>query len=510
MLKKVQFKCKHGHTWETEFRERIRHKSGCPYCSGRYAIPGETDLYTWCKNNGDIGNKILRDWTGLNIKTNEIEDIHNVSRASRKELKWKCCICGNKWNSEVVTRTGMKTYCPYCNNHKVVEGFNDLYTWASKDGNDIGNELLKQWDYSRNEVEGIDIHKITKGSNLKIWLKCSKCGGIRQQRLTDFLRGAGCHLCNKKSTSYPEQFIYYAFKSIFKGTQNRPKLFKNMYDNKNGYEYDVYIPEINTCIEYSPTFWHSNKNEYDTFKKRICIENDVRFISIIEDSYNEMEHIISDDYICFKMIEHKKDEILQNLIIDIFKMLIIDYTKLNFRYIRYKALKNCSENVENDDNSIIKRYPQLENMYSIDNRIEIKNLTYGSKRKVTWVCKNFGSDFTCSPNQLTSQNKCCPTCGYSLIDGKIHPEAVKKAIEGKTDIKTMYPEIAKELIDDRYNACELLPGSNKKVMWKCSQCGHEWMTQVIHRIMHKSGCPNCKYNPLKANSSIKSYKKLFF
>ena len=44
--RKFWWKCKHGHYWFISCGARINKHSGCPYCSGREAIPGENDLYT--------------------------------------------------------------------------------------------------------------------------------------------------------------------------------------------------------------------------------------------------------------------------------------------------------------------------------------------------------------------------------------------------------------------------------------------------------------------------------
>ena len=43
--KKVWWKCKRGHEWQAKIQNRYR-GSGCPYCSGRCAVQGETDLQT--------------------------------------------------------------------------------------------------------------------------------------------------------------------------------------------------------------------------------------------------------------------------------------------------------------------------------------------------------------------------------------------------------------------------------------------------------------------------------
>ena len=42
---RVWWKCKKGHSWRTEIRERVK-GSSCPYCSGKKVLPGFNDLKT--------------------------------------------------------------------------------------------------------------------------------------------------------------------------------------------------------------------------------------------------------------------------------------------------------------------------------------------------------------------------------------------------------------------------------------------------------------------------------
>ena len=44
--KKVWWRCSKGHEWQAKVSNRVYRNDGCPFCSGRYAIKGETDLQT--------------------------------------------------------------------------------------------------------------------------------------------------------------------------------------------------------------------------------------------------------------------------------------------------------------------------------------------------------------------------------------------------------------------------------------------------------------------------------
>ena len=59
---------------------------------------------------------------------------------------------------------------------------------------------------------------------------------------------------------------------------------------------------------------------------------------------------------------------------------------------------------------------------------------------------------------------------------------------GFNDLKTKFPDLAKDA--DGWDASTFLPGSNKKMPWKCDK-GHTWKAQILARTHAKTGCPEC-------------------
>lgn len=72
--KKVKWKCNHGHEWCVAINNRTASKTGCPYCSGNLVSP-ENSLKTWCLNNGAWGQRLLREWTGLDENNQPLQDL---------------------------------------------------------------------------------------------------------------------------------------------------------------------------------------------------------------------------------------------------------------------------------------------------------------------------------------------------------------------------------------------------------------------------------------------------
>ena len=107
-----------------------------------------------------------------------------------------------------------------------------------------------------------------------------------------------------------------------------------------------------------------------------------------------------------------------------------------------------------------------------------KILTVGSEKKVWWKCGKGHEWQAMISNKYKGHG--CPYC------------AGKKVLKGYNDLQTVNPTLAKEWNYEKNNGltpADVMPNSNKKVWWKCSQ-GHEWQAMVINRNKGR-GCPEC-------------------
>lgn len=99
--KKVWWRCKYGHSWQTEIQYR-RAGTGCPYCSGNLAIRGENDLMT-------LRPDLAEQWDSTrngNLTPNDI------SIGSNRHIWWQCPH-GHHWKTIVYDRVN-GSGCPYC------------------------------------------------------------------------------------------------------------------------------------------------------------------------------------------------------------------------------------------------------------------------------------------------------------------------------------------------------------------------------------------------------------
>ena len=111
-------------------------------------------------------------------------------------------------------------------------------------------------------------------------------------------------------------------KQVYKDTISRGKF--------QGYEFDISIPELKTCIEYGSTYYHDERQERDEEKKKLCEKYNVNFIQIIEDSNRELDEIWSSNLIITR-IEFNKIKSIEKIIKHLCKTLKISYNDINFK-----------------------------------------------------------------------------------------------------------------------------------------------------------------------------------
>lgn len=104
--KYVWWQCEKGHAFQSWVYNRSK-GIGCPYCSGRKPIPGETDLAT--KNP-----KLATEWHPT--RNGNLKPV-DVTSSSGKKVWWLCSKCGHEWEAPIYSRSaGSK--CPKCAKNK--------------------------------------------------------------------------------------------------------------------------------------------------------------------------------------------------------------------------------------------------------------------------------------------------------------------------------------------------------------------------------------------------------
>lgn len=525
--KNTYWKCSScGETWSAVLYSRTKHKGiyGCKKCATAQAQKREARNKAV---NGlsllDLYPQIAKEW---DYSKNQNTPAEVLSGSNQKV--WWICSKGHSYQSTINRRTGQNSGCPFCSNNSVLKGYNDLLT--------INPELSSEWDYSKNDITPSDVLPM---SHLKVWWKCKECGNEWKAVISSRSNGNGCPRCAKElQTSFPEQALFYYLRQIYPDAING--------DRHLGKELDIYVPSQMLAFEYDGGRWHQDI-EKDTNKNILCNEHGITLYRIREKTCP----ILTDNNCEIIIVENDTESEILKAITEIFKRLNVplkidiskDRTNIYAQYLSIKREKSIAgthpellkkwdyqnniikpsrispgsnkkvwricdkghhyqRSVNSEikaigcpicnGNQVLKGYNDFETWCKQNNRLELldqwdneKNavapdsLTKSTKTNVWWRCQE-GHSYQ-SYTYLRIKGGGCPYC------------AGKRVLEGYNDLITVAPEIAEEwdYIKNSTRPSEYTKGSNKKVWWKCSNCGNEWQTSICNRTRNNTGCPVC-------------------
>ena len=474
---KVWWKCTVcNNSWLALSSSRVR-GYGCPECGKKKA--GTSRSKNAAKNGNDLASnfpELLEEW---NYEKNVILP-SEVSVGSEKKVWWICKTCGNIWETLVSVRTKFGCGCPEC-------GFKKLSNAAIKrsclDGNDLASnfpELMIEWNYNRNKVKPSEI---SKGSNRIVWWICSVCGNEYECRVADKISSiVGCSQCKKETkSSFPEQAIYYYLKQVYTEVINGNK---DLLDGK--LELDIYIPEIKTGIEYDGLNWHKHRLEKDIEKNNLCLEKGIKLIRIREEGLLDVMGSIN-IFCDGSNLSNVLDELFSLFGVEVDVNIERDRQEIYSQYIQSKK-----------ENSLAVKFPEIAKEWhpTKNGTLTPENVTYGSGKRVWWLCDK-GHEWVVSVGKRTTRGDNCPYC------------AGQQVLKGFNDLCTTHPELVKEWNFEKNG--DLTPdmvsrGCNKKVWWKCSVCNYEWLSTVGHRTSGRT-CPVCSKISMGKKQSLNSSKK---
>lgn len=463
----------------------------------------------------------------------------DITRGSNIKVWWKCNTCGYEWITSPNKRTGEKTGCPKC--AAKIRAKNKSLK-AAKDNNFVEHfpDIAKEWNYEKNI--NLDISEYSSKSNIKVWWKCTFCGNEWEATINKRTSGRGCPNCSLFGTSFSEQVFFFYIKKLFPDAISRDKRF--------GCEFDIYIPSISTVVEYDGIFYHNSKKALDKENKKdeICFKNNIRMIRIRDPKLPNTAHAIRINCIDTQGV-HLNNGVLEllellkpnhSVLVNIDKDAIIiktkfrnefkensianklphlleewDYEKncgLNPETISFGSkikvwwkCKKCGYSWQNDPghrkhgrdcpfcsnkvvvpgkNDLATLYPNLLEEWNYEKNGDFMpySVTHGSNKKVWWKCKKCGYEWKASINPRT-RGVGCPLCANKVI------------ISGKNDFATLCPSLLKEWNYEKninISPYEISRGSEKRVWWKCQDCGHEWEAYVYSRTAGRK-CPICSH-----------------
>jgi hypothetical protein len=527
--KKVWWKCKKNHEWQTAIATRSQ-GSNCPFCWKHTSVPEfrllaefellfgnvarrrkfsglEVDLYLekyqigveydgsyWHKGKetrdrkkgvalSEQGIKLLR------VREEPLEilsefDVLTSSRGLKKEVV-----------DEILTNIK-----PYCDDDDLlkIDQYISLKTFQNEKvfkkyltdlpepdlENSLANEeetLLSEFDYEKNTP--LEPKNFSRGTQYKVWWKCKKGHSWKTTVNTRTSNKSGCPFCSRNfaSSEINLELMYPAVAAQWHPTKNgktyplkvSPKSsLKRWWLCKEGHEWEVAVStrtaNESACPYCAGSFASSSNNLATVFPNLLEVWHPTKNKGLNPESLLPS----SGKKVWLLCREEHEWQAVPNNIQSILKGDV------------EKICPTCRRLA----NSLKQKFPDLLKEWDFEKNtgVEPNTVSYGSKSKYWWQCEN-GHHWEASPNQRTRPASTgCPLCNNRA------PYADIPVTEENCLLTT-----DRELCNDWDYALNIKASPETirrvckdKVWWKCA-AGHSWEAIIGVRALKKTGCPIC-------------------
>ena len=448
--KRVWWKCSVGHEWKATIYDRNM-GDGCPFCSGRYAISGVTDIKT-------TNPLLIEEW---NYEKNLDIQPENVTAGSSKKVWWKCKK-GHEWKAVINTRS-RGAGCPICSAelrtsfaeyafafYLEKHGIDFIHTYT-----DFGYELDIYIPALKTAIEydGYIWHQGKENSDLEKNLKCKK-DGIKLYRIREELPSL-----NDTSDDY----------IVKRNRSDLSEIIQKVLFDICKIDVDVDVQRDYIAIE--------NLREHLTQVRSILHTNPLLAKEWNYERNGNLlpEHVTSSS--------HRK------------VWWVCEYghewqAKIDGRS-RGKGCPFCSGRFAvSGKNDLQTTNPSLsaEWNYEKNGGMTPADISPNSNKVVWWICKN-GHEWKARIGHRQNGSS-CPYCSGLRI------------LSGYNDLATRRPDIISDWDYNKNKSIDPMQvgcANGAKVWWKCCSCGREWEMTIAART-RGCGCPQCSR---KKNMSTK-------
>lgn len=538
--KKVYWRCAVDtrHSWAAAVVQRTKRNAGCPYCSGRMFLREDS-----------FGAKFPD--LAKHLDPHYQLDVFAISPYSKKTVDW---ICPNdpthKWRTSIGQRTRGNTGCPFCAGQRIPRASNiqDAHPKSLAKQNPA---LIAEWDSARNSP--LTPFDVMAGSGKKAWWICSRFPEHRwSASIANRNNGTGCPECTNQ-TSRPELRVYSELKFLFPDTVLRRKIDGIELDVfipklKVAIEYDGYYYhrekhdkdlEKNRLIGLheivlirvrekglKPVSENDIFVERSTQLQKEAVNELIRLIIHVKSEANTQE---VKDYL--RESQFRNDE-LYNTYISYFPnpfpelslannnseaksywdyeknqpLAPENFTVFSTKTVWWKCDKDhawqakiadfstgsrcpyCASHLLSKEKTFAHLHPDLASLWHFEKNYPATpdEVFARSGKKVWWKCPNFDDHEWEAPPRNLSVGKGCPFCAGRKVSRSMSLGNTNLSLSSEWDFKK----------NDPLTPFDVLPGSGKKVWWKCKK-GHSWQAAPLTR--KKNGCAQCRM--LKTRSS---------
>ena len=430
---KIKFRCEEcGNEWATAPTNIISKKHGCPLCARKRGTSKrmkshEVFVQEVCSANRNI--EVLTPYSGA----------HN-------KVACRCRICGYEWLGRPDhLKNGIG--CPKCagNARKTTSSFIDEMSSLHPN-----IEILSEYLSADEKVE----------------CKCRICKNTWKAIPNSLLSGSGCPHCFKRyKTSFSEQAVLFYIRKYFDDTAGTYK--------EDGVEFDIFMHQTRTAIEYDGTFWHRNRLEHDNLKDTFAANNGIQLIRI-------REHGLPPTLFA-KNIFRKgtSEEDLMACIVDLLMLLGISTPHINISEDRIEITNSYYTKLR--AGSLLETNPTLAAEWHPTKNMEVTpDMVFpGSEKKFWWKCSVCGFEWEASPGHR-SNGRGCPECGKKALRN-IHLKSHEQFVR---EVCNLNPEV---IVLGKYTS------SRTPIECKCKTCSNEF-SLTPHDILQGRTCPQCTKN----------------
>ncbi len=336
---------------------------------------------------------LIKEW---NYKRNNSLKPEQFTYGSGKKVWWTCPK-GHEYETQILKRTTRNQGCPYCASRRVNKENSLKYLFPN-----IANE----WDKTKNNYN-LPEH-FTSGSSFKAWWKCKKnhsyLAKISQRTRKN---GTQCPYCSNKKVN-SENNLLVRFPELAKEwhpTENGELLPKDILPATRKVVWWL-CPEGHSYSSVTSMRTSSTKTNcpYCARQRASSKYNlAVKFPEIIKEWDYKKNKINPSEY----LPGSKKKAWWLCTEGHSYHSRISDRTK------NKSGCPYCSGTLVSDKNSLTIHSPHLlkEWDYNKNNKIDPTNISYGSGKKVWWLCNNNHS-YEAAVNSRTIQKSGCPVCTF--------------------------------------------------------------------------------------------------
>ena len=407
--------------------------------------------------------------------------IEEVKRNSLYTAKWICPICGGTYKKSVRTKKEDNSDCPYCNNSRLLAGYNDLASTHPS--------LAKQWSPTNN----FKPTQVMRRFIFEAYWICPVCHGEYKQFINEKTEdNSDCPYCKNKIPLAGFNDLVTTHPKLAKllSTKNLLNAHQIVYNPNQNTFYDKFIWICPVChSEYKKALnektednsdcpYCSNRKVLQGFNdlvtthpklaKQWSLNNDLKAIQVTKDSKYSAEWICPDCHGAYTKPVYSKAE---------------DNSDCPYCSNR-KVLQGF--------NDLVTTHPKLAKQWSLNNDLKAIQVTKDSKYSAEWICPDCHGAYTKPVYSKAEDNSDCPYCSN------------RKVLQGFNDLVTTHPKLAKQWsLNNDLKAIQVTKDSKYSAKWICPDCHGAYIKPVYSKAEDNSDCPYCNNKePLRGLNTL--------